>query len=146
MKKYIFIIAILAASCGHVNFEPPKGFVETKKTDSTLRLVAADASAIRVTYRENKKNGNADFWATLMQRELTEFKGYKLEKKTKFKKSGYVLEMRAPYKHKNFHYTVGILAGEDDLYIVELGCENNVYAAHLKSFMSLMGKINGDLD
>ncbi|MBU1536230.1 hypothetical protein KKF84_12975 [Myxococcota bacterium] len=146
MKKYIFILAIFAGACGHVNFDPPKGFVETQKSSTILRLVAADASAIRVTHRENKKNGSPSFWATLMERELTEFKGYKLEKKTKFKSTGFVLEMRAPYKHKNFHYTVGILAGDDDLYIVELGCENAVYAAHKKSFMSLLGKIHKEID
>ena len=147
MKRILFVFGMFALSCGHVNFDPPKGFVETEKSDSRLRLVAADASAIRVSHRDNKKNGTAEFWATLMERELTELKGYKLQKKEKFKgKSGYVLELKAPYKHKNFHYTVGILAGDDDLYIVELGCEEKVYPAHKKAFMSLMKSIHSDLD
>jgi hypothetical protein len=143
--KYLLSLSLLllfVISCGHVNFNPPSGFVETKKHSTVLKMVAADVSVLKVSYRENKKNGTAKFWSTLMERELTLFKGYKLIKKTKYKnKSGFILDFNAPYKHKDFHYTVGILANSDDLYIVELGCEKSVFTNNKKSFLSLMNQV-----
>lgn len=57
-----------------------------------------------------------------------------------------MLEFKAPYKHKDFNYSVGVLAGEDDIYIVELGCEGKAYATHKPRLISLMKKVYGKLD
>ncbi len=147
MKKHLLAVALFAASCGHVDIDPPKGFVESKQSKTILRLVSADASVMRVSYRKNKKNGTTSFWSTLMVRELVDFKGYKLLKKTSYKgEDGTILELRAPYLHKEFSYTVGILAGEDDLYIVELGCRSKVYAKHRPRFLTLLGRVHDKLD
>jgi hypothetical protein len=77
-----------------------------------------------------------------MVRELTEFKGYTMVSKNKFRKdAGFILEFKAPYQHKDFHYTVGILANDDDLYIIELGCEEANYATHKSAMVALMNRI-----
>lgn len=138
--KYVAIISVLLFSaCGHVNFDPPPGFIELRQSDHELRLVAWDASAIRVTYRENKKNGTTSFWAEIFKRELTEFKGYKLVKEEPFHgKSGMIFEFLAPYNNSEYHYTFAVLTNEDDVYIVELGAEQSVYEKHRKAFMKLL--------
>ncbi len=146
MKHLIISLFLLGfAACGHVNFDPPEGFIELRKTDTVLRLVASDASAIRVTYRENKKNGSTQFWAELFRRELTEFKGYTLVKEEPFhEKAGVVFDLTAPYNNDVFHYTVAVLTNEDDVYVVELGSEKAAYEKHRKAFMDLVTKIYKD--
>ncbi|MBU1070521.1 hypothetical protein KKD52_07010 [Myxococcota bacterium] len=146
MKHIIISLFLLGfAACGHVNFEPPEGFIELRKSDTVLRLVASDASALRVTYRENKKNGTTQFWAEIFKRELTEFKGYKLVKEEPFReKAGVIFELLAPFNNSEFHYTVAVLTNEDDVYVIELGAEKAVYDKHRKAFLDLVTTIYKD--
>ncbi|MGM0595635.1 MAG: hypothetical protein ACQES9_01215 [Myxococcota bacterium] len=149
MKKIsitlFFIFTLSFIACGNVNFDPPSGFVEIKKTDNILKLVASDASVLKVTYRENKKNGTATFWSELLVRDLTEFKGYKLLKREKFKEnSGNILHLKPPHKRQNFIYKICILANEDDVFVIELGCKKSQCENHLSSFNSLIKQIYND--
>lgn len=140
MKHSIFVALIfLFSACGHVNFDPPDGFIELRQSNRELRLVASDASAIRVTYRENKKNGSTQFWAEIFKRELTEFKGYKLVKEEPVHgKAGMVFELLAPYNNSEYHYTLAVLTNEDHVYVLELGAEKPAYEKHHKAFMKLL--------
>jgi len=146
MKHIIISLLLLGfAACGHVNFDPPEGFIELRKSDTVLRLVASDASAIRVTWRENKKNGSTQFWAELFKRELTEFKGYTLVKEEPFHdKVGVIFDLTAPYNNSVFHYTIAVLTSEDDVYVVELGAEKATYEKHRKAFLDLVTTIYKD--
>lgn len=138
--KHFFLIAVLFlfSACGHVNFDPPNGFIELRKSNHELRLVASDASAIRVTHRENKKNGSTAFWAEIFKRELTEFKGYKLVREEPFHgKAGMIFELLAPYNNSEYHYTLAVLTNEDHVYVLELGSEKPAYEKHRKAFMKL---------
>jgi hypothetical protein len=142
MKKLFILILLSVVSCGHVNFDPPKGFVEIKKRTHKIKFVSSDAAVMKVTHKENRKNGTSTFWSQLLLRELTEFKGYKLVSKNKYRgSSGIIMEFTAPYKNESFHYTIGVLANKDDLYIIELGSENKIYKKHKKAFMSLISKV-----
>ncbi len=144
MKQFFISLFLLGfAACGHVNFDPPEGFIELRKTDTMLRLVASDASAIRVTYRENTKNGTTRFWAEIFKRELTEFKGYTLIKEEPFKdKDGMIFELTAPFNNSVFHYSIAILTNEDHVYVLELGSEKATYETHKKAFMNLVATVH----
>lgn len=140
MKRWILLATVfLFSACGHVNFDPPDGFIELRQSDHELRLAAADASAIRVTYRENKKNGTTQFWAEIFKRELTEFKGYKLVKEEPVHgKSGMLFELLAPYNNSEYYYALAVLTNEDHVYVLELGAEKTVYEKHRPAFLKLV--------
>lgn len=142
MKYILFVTTILAMSaCGNVNFDPPSGFVEKFKSDNSLVVVSADASRIRVTYKENKKNGTAEFWGELLKRELTKFKAYKMLKSDSYKSKGIVMEFEPPEMYKGFVYTVAVLANDDDVYVIELGCDKKSCADKRKAFDKLVKKV-----
>ena len=129
-------------SCSNVNFDPPANFVTLKQRGDVVKFVAADASAIKITYRENQKNGTAKFWSDLLKRELISFKGYKLIEEKKYKGSkGYFMTFRAPYQHKDFYYSVAILTNTDDIYVLELGCLKKVFPKYKKNLTALMDEV-----
>ncbi|MBN2724329.1 MAG: hypothetical protein JXR95_09685 [Deltaproteobacteria bacterium] len=142
MKKYLLIFTVLfALGCGHVNFDPPSEFIEKSKTSERLVLVSSDASRIRLSWRENTKNGTHKFWSNLMKRELTTFKGYKLTNTEEYKSNATIMEFTPPPLYKDYIYTVAVMTNDDDLYILELGCETSAYAEKKKSFLSLLKKV-----